>query len=315
MLLCSLILWGCGRASSEEPLKATGFYFDTVISVTLYEGGTEELLDQCMALAGYYEELLDAHVEGSDVWNLNHSMGQTISVNEDTLIVLNTALSYAQISDGLVDPSIGSLSFLWNFGSGNEKILPGEQEIALALSHVDYKGILIDGRQVTIADPQMQIDLGFIAKGFIGDQMKAFLSSKGVTSALINLGGNIVTLGNRPDHTPFCIGIQKPFSDTGSAALTLDVSDKSVVSSGNYERYFERDGRLYHHILSTKTGYPAKSGLSQVTIVSPRSIDGDALSTLCFILGYEKAVLLLESYPDIQAVFITEDGSILSFPF
>ncbi|MDE7446020.1 MAG: FAD:protein FMN transferase [Lachnospiraceae bacterium] len=316
VMLCSLFLIGCGRFSSGgDPLRATGFYFDTVISVTLYEGGSEELLNQCMELAGYYEELLSATVEDSDVWKLNHSMGQAVVVDEDTLIVLNTALSYARISDGLVDPSIGGLSSLWNFGSGNEEIIPNEQDIAEALSHVDYKAIMIDGRQVTVTNPKMQIDLGFIAKGFIGDKMKEFLSSKGVTSALINLGGNVVTLGNRPGGTPFRIGIQKPFAGAGSTALTLDISDISVVSSGNYERYFEKDGRLYHHILSTQTGYPAESGLSQVTILSSHSIDGDALSTLCFILGYEKAAQLLENYPDIQAVFITEDGEILYVNF
>lgn len=315
VMLCGLILMGCGRSSWEEPLTATGFYFDTVISVTLYEGGSMELLDQCMELAGYYENLLSTTVEGSDVWKLNHSMGKAVSVDEDTLIVLNTALSYAQISDGLVDPSIGGLSSLWNFGSGNEEIIPSEADITEALSHVDYNGIIINGSQVTVTDPEMQIDLGFIAKGFIGDKMKEFLSSKGVTSALINLGGNVVTLGNRPDGSPFRIGIQKPFAGAGSTALTLDLSDTSVVSSGNYERYFEKDGRLYHHILSTKTGYPAESGLSQVTILSPHSIDGDALSTLCFILGYEKAAQLLKNAPDIQAVFITEDGEILYVNF
>ena len=311
VMLCVLILMGCGLSSWGEPLTATDFYFDTVISVTLYEGGSEELLNQCMELAGYYEDLLSTTVEGSDVWKLNHSMGEAVSVDEDTLIVLNTALSYARISDGLVDPSIGGLSSLWNFGSGNEEIIPNEQDIAGALSHVDYNAIVIEGSQVTVTDPEMQIDLGFIAKGFIGDKMKELLSSKGVTSALINLGGNVVTLGNRPDGTTFRIGIQKPFAGVGSTALTLDISDISVVSSGNYERYFEKDGRLYHHILSTKTGYPAESGLSQVTILSSHSIDGDALSTLCFILGYEKAAQLLENYPDIQAVFITEDGEIL----
>lgn len=316
VMLCSLFLIGCGRFSSGgEPLRATGFYFDTVISVTLYEGGSEELLDQCMELAGYYEDLLSATVENSDVWKLNHSMGQAVIVDEDTLIVLNTALSYAQVSDGLVDPTIGGLSSLWNFGSGNEEIIPNQQDIAGALSHVDYNAIVIDGRQVTITDSKMQIDLGFIAKGFIGDKMKEYLSCKGVTSALINLGGNIVTLGNRPDGTTFRIGIQKPFADAGSTALTLDISDISVVSSGNYERYFEKDGRLYHHILSTQTGYPVESGLSQVTILSSHSIDGDALSTLCFILGYEKAAQLLKNYPDIQAVFITEDGEILYVNF
>lgn len=315
-LLCSTFLEGCGNFfSTKAPLNATGFYFDTVISVTLYYPASEEILNQCMELASYYENMLSPNIEGSDIWNINHSFGKPVSVNADTLTVLTTALSYAQISDGMVDPSIGILSSLWNFGSDNQEIIPSQQSIVQALAHVNYKSIVINGSQVTLTDPEAQIDLGFIAKGFIGDKMKEYLSSKGITSALINLGGNVVTLGNRPDGTPFRIGIQKPFSNAGVTALTLDLSDISVVSSGNYERYFEKDGKLYHHILSTSTGYPAESGLSQVTILSPHSIDGDALSTLCFVLGYEKAALLLEAYPDIKAVFITEDGDILYVNF
>ncbi len=310
LIACSIAFSGCGNFSSRESLKTTGFYFDTVISITLYEGGSKEVLDACMKLAEYYDALLSPNIEGSDIWKINHSLGQAVEVKEDTLTVLKTALSYAQLSDGLVDPSIGSLSSLWNFGSGNEKIVPTTEEISDALSHVDYKSIIIEGNHVTVTDPEAQIDLGFIAKGFIGDQMKEFLISKGVSSALINLGGNVVTLGSRPDGAPFCIGIQKPFANAGTAALTLDLSDISVVSSGNYERYFEKDGVYYHHILSPKTGFPAETGLSQVTILSPRSIDADALSTLCFLLGYENASVLLKDYPDLQAVFITANGEI-----
>lgn len=312
---CMMIVSGCGNFSSKEPLKATGFYFDTVISIALYEGGSEDILDACMELAAYYDTLLSPNIEGSDIWKINHSLGAAVEVEEDTLTVLKTALSYAQLSDGLADPTIGSLSSLWNFGSGNEQIVPSAEEISAALSHVDYHTVIIEGSRVTLTDPEAQIDLGFIAKGFIGDQMKAFLISKGVSSALINLGGNVVTLGSRPDGTPFCIGIQKPFADAGTAALTLDLTDISVVSSGNYERYFEKDGVYYHHILSPKTGYPAESGLSQVTILSPSSIDADALSTLCFLLGYENACLLLKEYPGFQAVFITTDGEIHYFNF
>lgn len=311
-ILCAVLLTGCGIFSlSSSPKTATGFYFDTIISVTLYDHGSEQILNQCMELADYYENLLSPNIEGSDVWNINHSSGQPVSVEEDTLTVLNAALSYAQLSDGLVDPTIGSLSALWNFGSGNLETVPSGQAIDRALSHVNYKSVIVNGSQVTLTDPQAQIDLGFIAKGFIGDRIKEYLSSKGVTSALINLGGNVVTLGSKPDGTPFRIGVREPFADSASPLLSLDLCDISVVSSGNYERYFEKDGRLYHHILSTSTGYPVESGLSQVTILSPLSVDGDALSTLCFVLGYEKAVLLLENYPDIRAVFVTEDGSIL----
>lgn len=310
--ILSLALFsGCGAPLTEDAaITENGFYFDTVISITIYEGGSKELLKQCMELSEHYENLLSPNIEGSDLWNLNHSMGQAVTVEEDTLELLKTALKYAQLSDGLVDPSVGSLSQLWNFGSDNQEIVPSKGQIEEALSHVDYHSIVINGNQVSLSDPLAQVELGFIAKGYIGDKLKEYLLSQGVASALINLGGNVVAVGNKPDKTPFRIGIQKPFSPPGTTALTLNISDISVVSSGNYERYFEKDGKFYHHILSTDTGYPAESGLSQVTILSANSVDGDALSTLCFISGYEKALSLLEDYPEIQAVFITEEGDI-----
>lgn len=312
-LFPTILLSGCGRQST--PVSDTGFYFDTVITITLYEEDSKSLLDECMALAGHYEALLSPTVEGSDVWKINANPGTFITVDKDTLSLLQEALSYAEVSDGMVTPSIGALSSLWNFGSDCPQMVPESQAIQNALAHIDYHSIEIQGSRVRLNDPEAVIDLGFIAKGFIADKMKEFLLSKGVTSALINLGGNLVAVGSKPDGTPFKIGIQKPFASSGTAALTLDLTDISVVSSGNYERYFEKDGRLYHHILSAETGYPVENELSQVTILSPDSTQADALSTLCFILGYEKAVRLLENYPDVQAVFITEDGQILYYHF
>lgn len=314
MCLCSMLLAGCSSPHTASA-KATGFYFDTIISVTIYHQDSDRLATKCMELAEHYEKLLSPTIEGSDVWNINHSGGSSVTVDKDTLSLLNVALDYARLSDGLVDPTVGGLSQLWNFGSDNQEIIPDKELILDALTHVNYHAIVIQDDQVILRDPSAQIELGFIAKGFIADKIKDFLLSEGVTSALINLGGNVLTIGNRPDGTPFRIGIQKPFSDSGTSALTLDLSDVSVVSSGNYERYFEQNGKLYHHILSTSTGYPVESGLSQVTIISSSSVTGDALSTLCFILGYEKAASLLENYPDIQAVFITKDGQLLYVNF
>ena len=288
-VICLFFMTGCGHAGTAgSPLEATGFYFDTVISIRLYEDDSGELLDGCMKLAEHYEQLLSATLEGSDIWKINH---------------------------GLVDPAVGGLSRLWNFGSANEGIVPSDEQIQEKLTHVDYNAIAVGDGEVMLTDPETQIDLGFIAKGFIGDKIKEYLISEGVSHALINLGGNVVTLGGRPDGSPFRVGIRNPSEKDGAPLLTLELSDKSVVSSGNYERFFVKDGKLYHHILSTATGYPAESGLSQVTIISPDSTRADALSTLCYISGYEKAASLLENYPDIQAIFVTEDGEIIYHNF
>lgn len=313
ILINCLFFTGCQKAPST--FSATGFYFDTVITVTIYENGSQEILDQCMELASVYENLFSTTVPGSDIYNINHSSGSYVTVSEQTLDIVTLALSYSHLSDGLVDPTIGALSSLWNFGSDSANQLPADPAITDALSHVNYETICIRRDRIALTDPNASLDLGFIAKGYIADRMKDFLKENGVTSALINLGGNIVTLGSKPDGSAFRIGIQDPFSASGTAALVLDLTDKSAVSAGNYERYFEVDNIRYHHILSTKNGYPVNSGLAQVTIISKDSAQADALSTLCFILGYEKAVSLLKNYPDLQAIFITEDGEILYFNF
>lgn len=268
-----------------------------------------------MNLAGHYEQLLSPSIEGSDIWNINHSNGDPVIVAQDTTTLILRSLDYAQMSNGVVDPTIGTLSQLWNFGSNNQKIVPEDFQIQDALSHVDYHSLQVKGNEIILSDPQAQLELGFIAKGFIADKLKELLISEGITSAIINLGGNVVTVGSKSDGSPFRIGIQDPFSQTGASSVQVDSSDSSVVSSGNYERFFEQDGKRYHHILSTENGYPADTGLAQITIMSDESTNCDALSTLCFLLGYEKSALLLEDHPNVKAIFITEDGEILYINF
>lgn len=325
-ILCCLFYAGCGQSVVKE--SATGFYFNTVISVTVYESDSQstslsayELANNCMDIADSYERLFSRTIEGSDIWNINHSNASPVTVSEDTLSLLSTALAYAEQSEGLVDPTIGALSVLWDFTANAEKAsannaaisktIPSDSDIKEALSHVNYKSISLNGNQVTLTDPNACIDLGFIAKGYVADRMKEYLLSQGVTSGVINLGGNVLTIGSKPDGSDYHIGVQKPFAETGTPLLTLSVSDKSVVSSGNYERCFFVNDMLYHHILSTGNGYPANSDLSQVTIISNSSADGDALSTLCFILGYEKGRALIDNLPDTEAVFVTSEGEII----
>ena len=155
-----------------------------------------------------------------------------------------------------------------------------------------------------------QLALGFLAKGAIADRLKAFFLQKNITSALINLGGNVLAVGQKPDGTAFRTGIKKPFSETNELVDIVALKDQSLVSSGNYERCFRENGVLYHHILDPRTGYPVDTGLSSVTILSDSSTDGDALSTSCFLLGYEKGRELIDSLPDVEALFLLSDGTI-----
>ena len=308
LLLATLLplLNGCG--ANTEPISRTGFYFDTVIQITIYDAKKEKCLDECMQLAENYEEMLSPTVEGSDIWNINHSGGKSVRVSDETAALLKTALTYCEMTEGRIDLTMETVSVLWDFHPDETtNRIPDQTAIEKALSHVDYHNLLIEGNTVTLLDPESQISLGFIAKGYIADQLKEYLLSQNIESAIINLGGNLLAVGQKPDGSPFQFGIQMPFEAQGTPITALPVSDRSVVSSGVYERYFYQNGTLYHHILDTSNGYPIQNTLLGVTILSDSSTMGDALSTTCFILGPEEGMRLVESLEDVEAVFITND--------
>ena len=305
---------GCGHTA--EPVTETGFYLDTVVQITLYDtegrNSCTENISACFSLIDYYEHLFSTTIEGSDIWNINHSGGKTVIVSDDTVNLLRTALYYSELSDGQVDLTVLPLSELWNFGSEKDAQIPDDNAISEAVSHIDYHTVSIDGNHVTLSDPDASIDLGFIAKGYIADRLKEYLLSQGVKNACISLGGNLITIGDKPDGQPYRIGIQKPFADEGEIITAINVTDSSVVSSGIYERYFFEDGILYHHLLDTSTGYPEDNNIAGVTILASSSVDADALSTTCFFLGIDAGMELIESLDDTEVLFITTDGNIIS---
>lgn len=309
LLLSVLRITGC--AHSAEPISKTGFYFDTVIQVTVYDSSDAACLDGCLNLADFYERMFSTTIEGSDIWNINHSGGKPVTVSDETVELLQISLDYAALSDGLVDPTVLPLSELWNFGSDKTPRVPSEAEIQAALAHVGYHAVAIEGNSVTLLDAHAAIDLGFIAKGYIADRMKEYLLNNHVRSACINLGGNVLAIGAKPDGSPFRIGVQEPFAAKGQTATVVPVTDRSLVSSGVYERYFYENDTLYHHILNTKTGYPIDNELTGVTILSDSSVTGDALSTTCYCLGLKDGVALIESLDGVEALFITQDGELI----
>ncbi len=300
---------GCALAQpSDDYISRTGFFLDTVVTLKLYDTDDESLLDECFALTAEYEELLSRTREGSDVWNINHSAGVPVEISQETADLLATALDYCELSGGKFDISVAPVVSLWNFTSQERAgEIPEDAALADALPHVDYRNITLDGTTVTIADPDASIDLGGIAKGYIADCLKDYLTGQGVASGLIDLGGNMLTIGTKPDGSQWNIGIRKPFSQTGELITAVRCTDQSIVTSGTYERYFEKDGEIYHHILDPSTGYPIQNGLTSVTILSDRSMDGDALSTTCFTLGLTDGLALAESLDGIEAMFVTED--------
>ncbi|MGN0132789.1 MAG: FAD:protein FMN transferase [Lachnospiraceae bacterium] len=316
--LCLLLfsLTGCTvPTANNTSVQDTVIAFDTVVTITLYGTDDTDTLQGALDLCRSYENLFSRTVPGSDVYRINHADGEPVSVSPETITLIRQSLSYSKLTDGAIDITIAPVKDLWDFSSADRNAdktaLPDENALSEALSHVDYTGIRYDEAActVTLTDPDAQIDLGFIAKGYIADKIKEYLISHGITSATVNLGGNVLTIGNKPDGTPFKIGIEKPF-ETNTPIEVLSISDQSVVTSGIYERYFQIDDMIYHHILDPKTGYPVSNDLLSVTIISDSSMEGDALSTTCLMLGLTDAQALINSLDGIEAVFITKDYAI-----
>ncbi|MGN1160148.1 MAG: FAD:protein FMN transferase [Lachnospiraceae bacterium] len=311
LLFLCLACVGCAQSHTEKTSRS-GFYFDTVITLTIYDppADSENILDNAFLLCESYEQKFSRTLQGSDIKNINDAAGHPVAVSEDTIFLLETALYYAELSNGLIDPTIAPVKDLWNFSAdSNATVPPDSDALTQACSHIDYHHVVLDKdtNTVTLTDPAAGLDLGFIAKGYIADRLKEYLLAQGIKHAIIDLGGNILCIGSKPDGSAYRVGIRYPFGSASDMITSLSCSDQSIVTSGIYERYFYLDDVIYHHILDTKTGYPVRNNLLSVTILSPSSVQGDALSTLCYIYGLEDGMALVESLEDVEAVFITDD--------
>lgn len=304
LLTASLSVSACAGAEKES---AVGFYLDTVVTLTAWVDDPQVLQD-ALQECGRYEALLSRTIEGSDVWNINHAQGKPVTVSDDTLEILECARQVSTLSGGLFDVTIAPVSTLWDFTSG-AAVLPEAEAIAEAARLVDISKLTIEGNAVTLPEGMM-IDLGGIAKGYIADAVKGYLEQRGVKSAILSFGGNIVAIGKKPDGKPWKVGIQDIDKPTGEYMLVARNFGGSTVTSGIYERGFDLDGVRYHHILDPNTGWPVQNELASVTIFSESSMWGDALATGAFALGTEKGAELIEGLEDIEAVFIARDRSV-----
>lgn len=314
-LICALTLplasCSTNTVSADTPHSKTGLYFDTVITITLYgdESTADKRLNDVFKMAKRYENLLSDKKDNSDVSKINAAKGSWVTVDPDTVEAIQDAYDYSKSSDGIFDLTIGTLSNLWDF-KNNTGTIPDYKSLREALSHVNYKNVEINGDKVRLTDPKARIDLGGIAKGFIADKMKARLEKLGAKSGIINLGGNVLLIGKRPDKKAYTVGIQRPFSDDGTALFTLKAEDISIVTSGTYQRYFKKNGRIYHHLLDTSSGFPYNNGLDSVTIITKNSTEADALSTTVFGMGLEKGLEYVNQTDGVEAVFVSTDGTI-----
>jgi len=282
-------------ASSPREISRSDFVLGTACSVRLVGGGDETLLDAVFARLKQIEDELSVNKPGSQVDAVNAAAGVSpVAVGPDALAIVKRDLDLSAWSDGAFDPSVGPLVKLWGIGTDHAR-LPEAGEIAAAKSLVGWKDIVLDEAKKTVflRRKGMALDLGSTSKGFAADEVAKLIRTAGVKSALIDLGGNVLVLGSRPDGKSWRIGLQDPFSTERGAYLGIaSLADKTMVTSGVYERFFIKDGKRYHHILDTKTGYPVDNGLMSVTIITPKSFDADGFTTTIFALGRVRGMAL-----------------------
>ena len=297
-----------GKQSGSAKLKdysVQNFFFDTVISVKITAGeNAEELLGHCMDMCGEYERIFSRTSEESELYKVNHRTSNTVEVSEKLAYLISEGQKIHELSGGKFDITVAPLSDLWDFKSQDASV-PDAQKIREAAAKVDASRVHLEGTTLTFDSNDTMIDLGALVKGYAADELAAYLKSEGVESGLINLGGNVLTIGSKPDGSSWKIGIQKPFAG-GELIDTVEVSDKTVVSSGVYERYFEQDGVIYHHILDPDTGYPVQDGIWGVSIICDSSLLGDELSTTCLAVGEEEAEKLIKSMDGVEAIFVDD---------
>ena len=308
---------GCGKRT-DLPVSGQDFCFDTVCTVTVYDietGGhdeAEKLIDEVFERCVTYEKLLSRTKEGSDVYRINHAGGEGVICDDITVDLIETAIRYCALSGGDFDISVGGLTKQWDFRS-DEPDVPSDENIKEAVKHVGFDNIVVSGNEVRLRDPLCEIDLGAVAKGYIADRLTEFMEQRGVKSAVISLGGNIVCIGEKKDGREsgrFRIGIETPYSDQRKISGVVAMSDETAVTSGVYERFFEKDGKMYHHILDPKTGYPADTDLLSVTVISGkgRSADCDALATICVLKGADEGKRFLKGMTGYEGFFIDKNG-------
>lgn len=313
---CTLPLAGCNDAgtsvsasSKDAPANGSTFAFDTYCSFTVY--GDDTALARLSEACAHYDALFNGYDGESDIARINAAAGAPVEVDPACADIIAQALAWCEQADGLFDITIGAVSYLWDFEDG---IKPSDDEIAAALTHVDWRGVHVDTKANTVQldDPAARLDLGGIAKGYVADRLVELLRDETEASAaMISLGGNIALFGEKPDGSPWAIGVRDPNDPGGSTTVGTVYLDReaSVVTSGLYERTFELDGITYWHILDPRCGMPVATDTVSDTVVCPSSTTADALSTTLFVAGSARGSEIADAHDDTAAYFLLQDGS------
>lgn len=310
VLAAGAVLTGCGGEQKVSSQSSQVFAMDTVMLLTVYGDQAQQGLDQAEQTIQKLEKLWSATDENSEIWALNHSGGNWVELSEDTREILSRGLELCALTDGALDLTAYSAVQAWGFPTGAYRV-PDEAELEQLVGTIDYTQVELDDNQARLPE-DMSLDLGAVAKGRLGEVLSQDLKELGVTSALLELGGNIQTVGTKPDGSRWRVGIQDPNSQEGGYLAIVEVADQAVVTSGDYQRYFEQDGQTYCHIMDPATAAPADSGVDSVSIVGSDGTVCDALSTALFVMGEEKGAQFWKDYPelDFEAIFVSQDGTI-----
>lgn len=305
-----LLLSGCSYTKNTEKSAEQSISFfamDTYMEFTAYGEDAKSAITTARDKIADLELLWSVTDENSDVYAINHSDGQAIEVSAETAEILEFTLGMSERTNGALDPTVYPILSAWGFTTG-ENCIPTRDEINVLLSLVDYKNVVLDGNTVQLAVSGM-LDLGAVGKGYAGDIAAEILRKNGISSALLNLGGNVQTVGSRPDGSDWRIGLQDP-NGKGKIGV-IEVSDLAVVTSGAYERFFiGDDGNRYGHIIDPATGYPIDNGLLSVTVIAKEGKLCDALSTSLFVMGLDKATEYWRQNHDFDMILITDEGDI-----
>lgn len=316
--LLALILTACGNNQpkiNKQPYEDKQFLMGTYVQIRIYDDGKKAVLKPAFARVKELADKITVNEKGSEIDAINDAAGEKpVKVTDDMYYLLKEAYKYSQDSKGGFDMAIGSITSLWRIGFPDAR-KPAQSEIDQALKLVNYHEVVFNDTDKTVylKEKGMKLDLGAIAKGYITDEVVKVLQENEVTTAIVDLGGNIFVLGHSPRNDQkedWTVGIQDPNQARNVVLGSVPESNKSLVTSGIYERYLEADGKTYHHLFNPKTGYPFDNDIAGVTIISKKSIDGDGLSTAVFSMGVKNGMDYVEDLKNTEAIFVTKDDQV-----
>ena len=314
LLCCLTVLTGCAApAANPEPAQAQFFSMDTLMSIRVYNEGGEDALQAARQEIEKLDKLLSRTDPDSQISLLNSHAGDGTLVPLDAQVtdLLSFAKSVSQLLPGCFDITIAPVMDAWGFTT-EERHVPTAEALAAAMALVDSGKLTVDEAvsAARLEQAGMEVDLGAVAKGFAAGRADAVLREEGVTSALLDLGGNVTAIGSKLDGSAWQVAVKDP-QNTSEALCVLSLEDQTASTSGGYERYFEENGQIYHHIIDPETGYPADSGLLSVTVISSDHMLADALSTTLFVAGPEEALDFWRSREDFELVLCTQDNRVI----